>query len=88
MEPSLSWYFIGGHRTGHFTGSFFFVVALSKWFRPKVAVGITLVGMLLLEVYQWLFEPYYKIKALDTALDIPANILGVFVAYQFIKEKR
>ena len=63
----------------HFTGAFFFITVLRRYFRKSVAVWITAVGAVLYEVYEWIWEPYYSGKELDTVIDLIADAIGIWM---------
>lgn len=63
----------------HFTGSFFFITMLRRYFTRRAAVWITAVGAALLEVYQWIWQPYYSGKELDTLIDLIADAVGIWM---------
>ena len=67
------------NKAYHLFGAFFFVTVLQRYFRRRTAIWITAVGAVLLEVYQWCFEPYYSGKGLDTVIDLIADAIGIWM---------
>ena len=63
----------------HLFGAFFFVTVLRRYVTRRAAIWITAIGAVGLEVYQWLFEPYYAGKVWDTALDLVADAIGIWI---------
>ena len=67
------------NKAYHLFGAFFFITVLRRYFSKRAAIWITAVGAVLLEVYQWVFEPYYSGKFTDTLLDLIADAVGIWL---------
>ena len=65
----------------HFSMCFTATVLLMRLgLTRRGAACIVAACAVLLEVYQWLFEPHYAGKGLDTAVDMIANVIGITLA--------
>ena len=62
----------------HFCGAFFFTKVLQKYFRKRTAILIVGSGSILLEVYQWFFQPSYSGKLVDSICDLIVDALGIW----------
>ena len=64
-------------KWGHFGGAFFFIKVLLHYFERKNAIRIVAIGAILIEAYQWIFQPYYEGKILDTIFDLIFDAIGI-----------
>ena len=67
-------------KYAHLSGAFMLCTVAIRLTDIPTAVAILILGSILLEVYQWQFQPRYVGKEMDTALDLIADGIGIALA--------
>ena len=67
------------NKAYHLFGAFFFVTVLRRYVTRQAAIWLTAIGCVLLEVYEWIWEPHYDGKELDTVIDLIADAVGIWM---------
>ena len=68
-------------KWGHLAGAFMLTkLTYALTLDMLLTVVVLATGSILLEVYQWQFQPYYTVKKLDTVLDLVADSVGIILA--------
>lgn len=77
-------------KWAHLAGAFTWLLVLDTMlykFKRLAAVIIVYMGILLIECYQWLYEPMYITKLQDTGLDIIAGMIGVNIGFWIMNRR-
>lgn len=67
------------NKAYHLFGAFFVVTILRRYLKKSAAIWLTGIGCVLLEAYEWIWEPYYSGKELDTIIDLIADAVGIWM---------